>query len=34
MSGTINGHDALVLLDCGASENFMDEGFARRAGVP
>jgi hypothetical protein len=30
----INGHDALTLVDCGASENFLDDRFARRASVP
>ncbi len=34
LPATINNHDALVLVDCGASDNFMDDKFAMRAGVP
>jgi hypothetical protein len=29
----INGHDAQVLLDCGATTNFLDDRFAQKAGI-
>jgi hypothetical protein len=29
----INGHEAHVLLDCGATDNFLDDQFALKAGI-